>query len=553
MAINKGFIKDLWGNTILPITRGELVLDSDGNVALNSLNFLANANGNGLPGLVTAAERALLQGGGQNGGITDIYNKLGFINKGLYFNDTELNFYTADGASTPIKISTVGDGALSMIISPGNLVNLSLPTINTQVLDINAVIKSINVDKYGRVTSVSGSALDNSDIPAELIGKTIKNGTLDSCKTAVTEIPDEDNAIVNKAYVDAQFREISGKTSGALKFKGVISDSDTALTLLADSKNKDTYFKITGEFKINSSYLYDTNGLKIDSDGNLNTNIGDTVIIYQDSGSYGNPKFIYIPSGDDITAITVKCDSADSPILNGVVGSVTLQFANPFTATKQGNTAYIQLPNVAQSAVGGYLSREDYNKFNNIVGTLQVSYDSLISPGLGVYQLGTLTIGSTEKAIYGKNNITSLTLTDGSDSNSTYNPILKFTETGATDVNITLKGINGIRVLKNGDNVEFVAVNEVIEQDVPQENNQRKTKYLTIDDGYKFGVKLGSVNADGTITDGLTDFSQFSALVNKVSVTTSFELIDYSLKGEASETEYRYGNQKLRDAVYVTI
>ena len=245
----------------------------------------------------------------------------------------------------------------------------------------------------------------------------------------------------------------------------------------------------------------------------------------------------------------MKCDSADSPILNGVVGPVTLQFANPFTATKQGNTAYIQLPNVAQSTVGGYLSREDYNKFNNIAGTLQVSYDSLISPGLGVYQLGTLTIGSTEKAIYGKNNITSLTLTDGSDSNTTYNPILKFTETGAADVNITLKGIRGIRVLKNGDNVEFTAVNEVIEQDVPQEKNPRKVEYLTIDDGYKFGVKLGSVNADGTINDGLTDFSQFSALVNKVSVTTSFELINYSLKGEASETEYRYGNDVLLKAI----
>jgi hypothetical protein len=45
MATNKGFIKDLQGNNLLPITRGELVLDKDGNIALNSKYFLAGENG----------------------------------------------------------------------------------------------------------------------------------------------------------------------------------------------------------------------------------------------------------------------------------------------------------------------------------------------------------------------------------------------------------------------------------------------------------------------------------------------------------------------------
>ena len=249
----------------------------------------------------------------------------------------------------------------------------------------------------------------------------------------------------------------------------------------------------------------------------------------------------------------MRCDSVESPILNGVVGNVTLQFSDPFTATKQGNTAYIQLPK-ATSTVSGYLSKDDYNRFNNIAGTLQVSYNSEISQGSGVYLLGTLTIGSTEEDIYGRNNITSLTLTDGSDSNGnpTYNPILKFTETGAvvTDVNITLKGTYGIRVLKNGDNVEFAAMNEVIDQDVPQEKNPRTVKYLTINNGYQFGVQIGKADIYGNVEqDGLTDFSQFNALVNKVSVAASFELISYSLKGEASETEYRYGNDVLLKAI----
>jgi hypothetical protein len=53
---------------MLPITRGELVLDANGNIALTSDLFLAgkftDADGNGLPGLITAAERAMLNGAG---------------------------------------------------------------------------------------------------------------------------------------------------------------------------------------------------------------------------------------------------------------------------------------------------------------------------------------------------------------------------------------------------------------------------------------------------------------------------------------------------------
>jgi hypothetical protein len=36
MTTNKGFIKDINGNKLLPITRAELVLDSNGKIALTS-------------------------------------------------------------------------------------------------------------------------------------------------------------------------------------------------------------------------------------------------------------------------------------------------------------------------------------------------------------------------------------------------------------------------------------------------------------------------------------------------------------------------------------
>jgi hypothetical protein len=104
MAITtKGFIKDWQGNKILPITRGELVLDKDGNVALTSQHFLAGENGNQY-GLITAAERAMLNGGSASHNLADVYTKLGHINTGLKFNNTAVSFYNTAGTATPIDI-----------------------------------------------------------------------------------------------------------------------------------------------------------------------------------------------------------------------------------------------------------------------------------------------------------------------------------------------------------------------------------------------------------------------------------------------------------------
>jgi hypothetical protein len=125
---------------------------------------------------------------------------------------------------------------------------------------------------------------------------------------------------------------------------------------------------------------------------------------------------------------------------------------------------------------------------------------------------------------------------------------LKFTETGATDVEITIKGLNGVLTKKNGNTIEIGAANEIVEQTVP--GTSTKVKYLTIDSGYKFGAQIGEADANGNVTQhGLTDFSQFINLVSKVSQTTRFEVFEYSLKGSASTTEYRYGNQLLKDAI----
>ena len=108
MATNKGFIKDWVGNTILPITRGELVLDANGNMALASDLFLAgehkDADGKPLPGLVTHAERALiLQLSGDV--VGNVSKELTAINSGLLFNGTNTKFYDSNLNATPININ----------------------------------------------------------------------------------------------------------------------------------------------------------------------------------------------------------------------------------------------------------------------------------------------------------------------------------------------------------------------------------------------------------------------------------------------------------------
>lgn len=541
MATQKGFIKDWAGRHILPITRGELVLDQDGNIALNSKYFLAGENGSQY-GLITAAEREMLKSEGSGGGITDIYTKLGYINAGLSFGNVGLKFYDDNGTATPIKVVSSGDGKINIAVT-GQTVNFSLTGLTTDGITATNIIKGLKVDKYGRVTEITSDTLNNEDIPTELTGKTLKDGTLDGYKTSIKEIANDELAVANKAYVDSKFNSVNAAASGALKLHGPISSADAAETALTDQSFWNKFFKVTAEFELSVSDLLESSGI---SGTKLKVKVGDTLIVYPPTTGTRS-KFVYIPSGDDITTITVKGDNEAAAALNGAIGDVSLRFSNIFSVTNTtgGNTAYISIPPVSNTQ-NGYLSKEDYITFKNYANSLSVSYEGEFESGDGVYKIGTLTLGSSEKAIYGKNNISALVLNSGA--TNEYNPILKFTETGATDVKITIKGLNGILAKKNGNAIEIGAANEIVEQNVP--GSTTKVKYLTIDNGYQFGVQIGEADANGNVTQhGLTDFSQFINLVSKVSQTTRFEVFEYSLKGSASTTEYRYGNQLLKDAI----
>lgn len=535
MAITKGFIKDWKGQRILPITRAELVLDQDGNPAFTSKYFEAGYNGNKY-GLISAEERALITGGSTGQGISDIYTKLGQINTGLYFNNTALKFYDAEGNATPIKIGSAGDGAINIALN-GNEVNLSLIDIQVANNIAGQIIKSITVDKFGRVVSVSGGTLTNEEIPDTLTGKTLVNGILDGC--TVDTVQDATNAIPNKAYVDHKFAQATGVATGALKFGGPLRDATTANNALTNVESWNNYYKVVEPFNIAASDVYEYSG----SSDTVSVKTGDTLIIYSSSSTASRAKFVHIPSGDDITTITVKGDDSTENALTEAISHVRLRFSSPFNVVKDGtNGAYISL-SPASGSSNGYLSSSDYTKFSNYGESLKVSYAGQFTAEnatLGLYKIGTLTIGGVTTDVIAKNNISALKLNNGS--TNEYNPILKFTETGVDDVSITFTGIDGIGVRKNGDSIEFKALNEV---------NNDSTKYLDIESGHKFKVKKGSV-VDNTVIDGLTDYREFAEFRSEILLTrVQFEEIENSLKD--SSGSYYYGSQDLVTAITLTI
>lgn len=532
MAITKGFIKDWSGNRILPITRAELVLDQDGNPAFTSKYFEAgyeHPDGTiNAYGLISAAERALITGGSTGQGISDIYTKLDQINTGLYFNNTALNFYDADDNATPIKIGSVGDGAINIALN-NNEVNLSLVDLQAANTIAGQIIKNITVDNFGRVVSVSGGALTNEEIPDTLTGK-----TLDGCK--VNTVPNVTNAIPNKAYVDQKFTQTIDKAIGALKFGGPLRDAITANNALTNKDAWNNYYKVVETFNIAASDVFEYPG----NESSVSVKKGDTLIIYSSSDTASRAQFVHIPSGDDVTSITVKRDDETG---NTFIGNVSLKFSSLFQVVEDSlNGAYISL-SPASGSNDGYLSASDYTKFSSYGESLKVSYSGLFTEenaNSGLYKIGTLTIGGVATDVIAKNNISALQLNNGA--TNEYNPILKFTETGVNDVSITFAGLDGIVVRKNGDSVEFKALNEV---------NADSTNYLEIESGYKFKVKKGSV-VDNEVVDGLTDYREFAEFRSNVLVNgVQFEEVSNSLK-DTSGTYY-YGSQTLKTVIALTI
>lgn len=560
ITTNKGFIKDQQGNILLPFTRGELVLDSKGYIALNSEEFLAK---DGHPGLITAAERAMLSNTGNGQNLTDIYNKLQYINSGLKVGTSSVSFYrveeAADGTTTtiatPITFTQAADAPIAVNAASvkdtndkvtGHTISLGLNTITVSNDDDTNRIKDITVDAYGRVTEIKHGAIANEELPAIISGK-----TLNTC-TAAT--PTTDDQIANKAYVDAQVNGATAIATGALVFKGIISKQADLENSILIASNVNGYYKVVP----NANDKKET--LKIDKELDYQgiereARLGDTLIVREVDSKF---KFVYIPSGDDDVVATFSVQSASdtgtaAPILTNATGAIDLKFVSDalsVTKASASNSVTVTLPK-ASAQNNGYLSKTDWQTFTDYATNLAVDYTQIIvSNADGAYKIGEIKIGTNNAIdIYGVNNVSTL----GFDTTVTTVPTLKFTETGKDDVTIGFAGGNGISTIIDSDNNNIVI----------SQNSAVKAgsaSYLEITDATngakEFGVKLGGNKklTEGsdqlTYVNGLADTDYVLSAIGQY--THSFEIISYSLKTAATgdpTDPYRYGNEKLRKAI----
>lgn len=513
--IIKGFIKN-WtqDETLLPITRAELVLDKLGKVALNSGEFEAGNNGSEF-GLISATDLAKIKSTSGGMSLSDIYDKLGYINTGIYVNSTPITFYNpTNGSKTQIDVTS---NTLNLAVA-SNTVTINLPEI-IQSTTADKLIKGLTVDKYGRITAISSGDLTNEEIPENLSGK-----VLDNCFTKNDEIGDSDRAIANKRYVDQAVALVNKVATGALVFGTSLRDADEANRALGNPAYDNHYFIATGTFDLNTSDLFDPTGY---TDTTYTVKPGDTLIVYK--GSNVQAKFIHVPSGDEkTTTITVQNNKDADASIKNKIGDVRLTFSDVFSLSNPygGNNIVINLPQVSDSR-DGYLSKEDYIKFNSYAENSGVSYSGVFSDTDG-YKIGTITVGQTKHDVYGKKQESKLELV--SKSAEDYTPILKFTETGASPVSIEVKGVRGVAVIKNNDSIEISSSIEV---------NSTSQKYLELTNDYKLGVKIGSVESN-EVKEGLTDyreFAEFRDLVYKYGTIW------------AEVEELNYGSQSLIESI----
>lgn len=538
----KGFIRDYAENILLPITRAELVLDQAGKPALHSEEFLAQKpdasipGDKGLPGLMTAAEKVLLStldGGGESGtgAIADIYTQLNnLFNIELKVDNTSIKFYNKDKQSTPVIIES-GEG---IAITPeNNNVNIGLQSLEgkTQNTVVTSILNNITVDKYGRVINVSGT------------------DTLTGVKSSDITKESPEGSIANKKYVDELFNHANNIATGALKYAGVIQDEASLLALYDNNKlveKVNNYYKVT--FSGTLPYNIVHNAVK-DQDQPFKS--GDTLIVYSENNEV---KFTYIPSGDEpITTLTVK-DHRGTEVIENKAGNIELNFTGAINVSSPENSttkATIEVPilSTTNTVQVGALTRDDYDKFKQ-ASSKSMSYEGTVTGDMqGAYEIGQIVLGDSDGvSIYGLNDTYQLQVKQNEIGNikDSINPFISLTSFGDDVSKIQIIGENGI--IAASANAADGNVSPIIKLGL-----QYKETYLKLDETGKLDVKIGSY-VEGVKTEGLVDYNTFISYTSTLyQDSVKFEAITNSLNGSTEGDEYRYGNQKLLDAINVTI
>lgn len=530
MATNnyKGFIKDVNENIILPITRGELVLDKHGVVALNSEEFLAT---NGHAGLLKSDERegliALLGDSSENPAspIAILKQELDAINDSLSINNTKLPFYTfSEGNVTGNKYNIIGKaGAITVTSKDGSITfDLAKPTITSTA---GVVITSVDVDEYGRVTNVTGA-------------NTLNNVSLNNCTAAAIDDNSGNLSVVNKQYVDDKFKTAAVTAVGALKFISALGEGDSAIiNTYLERSDEGSYFKISGSFTIDKD-------LFVSEQSDVNVTSGDTLIVHHDD--FGEKKFIYIPSGDDVPTTISFYDSANN---HGVAsqGSTTVLFEEPFNLTNNGNGQIsIKIP-LASTENDGIISSKTFNLIQTATAKTMSYNPSINQDTLGQYKIGEIGFGDSSaepNVIYGRDTTYNLAITAKDNI-----PSLSFSSNVSnTPKEISLNGGNGINVsTTKSDNLYFGI------------NLGNDNKYLKVDEN---GCLVANISTppnagNSSFTDGLIDNKVFSQFTSVLALAAYYEPISYSLLSgnpdTSADTNYKYGSSDLKTAVDITI
>lgn len=519
MSIYKGFIKNWNNDTMLPITRGELVLDEEGKIALNSTHFLA---GQGNPGLVTAEERAYimsLQNPNGNSG-NDINAKLDAINNGLRIGTDLLQYYTLNGSTLSTKQYTISGSDRIKITkdSYNNTFTFDLAEINLSVYNTPGILKSIHVDKYGRIDNISCGDISNDEIPDELSSKTLINSTLANCTTDSTI--SNDYHIVNKKYVDDKIAGVTTGAIGALKFEGSLNGSSAAIEAL--NKPENSYFKVSANFELSGSYFEPY------SSGSISLKVGDTLIIWHNTSF--DKRFILVPSGDEIQTSVTILNNNNSKIYSKV-GDVNLKFTAPFQIEANTDTATVGI-HYASNNSDGIITKDLYTQIKNATAK-SMSYVPTVTTGFdGYYEIGKISFGdeSSYDTIYGVNTTYDIGL------NGNNNPYLQLKEVDDTKTSIQLVGGYGIDITNDNNSAKFTI----------------KTNHSFLqatDNG--LSLKMGSIS-NKVVEDGLTSYSDFNALSELViSSTLCFDRISNSLN--SSTYDYHYGSTSLINAITLDI
>ena len=301
MTSIKGFIKNVKGEILLPITRAELVKDEEGKEALRSYLFgaIASTNGSGGSyGLMSPEDKEKLNG-------------------------------TSDSL-----------GGLSQQI---------------QTISKNIHINGVAVDLLNKVLNIKDSSeITATNTNGELtfgIAATLSNKTLVNALT--TANPTENLGVANKQYVDSKFSEAMNIATGALQFKGSVKKYEDISTYFANG-NYGYYFKVSEDFttEIESTKSYDN--------VKFTPKKGDTLIIAKLNNS---TKIVHIPSGDDVystiyvnnqaytNAVNLEAAGPLTITTNGNILTFNISQASSNSPGYLSQADYIKFKNAAEAEV----------------------------------------------------------------------------------------------------------------------------------------------------------------------------------------------------------